>query len=132
MSAAIYLVTEKEVVGLPIFDGKRLSLALDDLDFLAQKLDLELPSSFLHVTKEELEDVIASAGVDMMDLMIPETEWFDAENLLETVFALRVHLERHPEAMLHSASVLPDLRALELALELCEAKEISVRLTIDI
>ena len=132
MSAAIYLVTEKEVVGLPIFDGKRLSLALDDLDFLAQKLDLELPSSFLHVTKEELEDVIASAGVDMMDLMIPETEWFDAENLLETVFTLRVHLERHPEAMLHSASVLPDLRALELALELCEAREISVRLTIDI
>ena len=132
MSAAIYLVTEKEVVGLPVIDGKRLSLALDDLDFLAQKLDLELPSSFLHVTKEELEDVIASAGVDMMDLMIPETEWFDAENLLETVFALRVHLERHPEAMLHSASVLPDLRALELALELCEAKEISVRLTIDI
>ena len=132
MSAAIYLVTEKEVVGLPVIDGKRLSLALDDLDFLAQKLDLELPSSFLHVTKEELEDVIASTGVDMMDLMIPETEWFDAENLLETVFALRVHLERHPEAMLHSASVLPDLRALELALELCEAREISVRLTIDI
>ena len=132
MSAAIYLVTKKEVVGLPVIDGKRLSLALDDLDFLAQKLDLELPSSFLHVTKEELEDVIASAGVDMMDLMIPETEWFDAENLLETVFALRVHLERHPEAMLHSASVLPDLRALELALELCEAREISVRLTIDI
>jgi hypothetical protein len=64
--------------------------------------------------------------------MIPETQWFEAENLLETVFALRVHLEKYPASLQNSRLVLPDLRALELALELCEAKEVPVRLTIDI
>jgi hypothetical protein len=132
MSAAIYLVSEKEVLGLPVIDGKQLSNALDDLDALAQTLNLELLSDFIHITNNELEDALDSAGVDLMDFMIPETQWFEAENLLETVFALRVHLEKYPASLQNSRLVLPDLRALELALELCEAKEVPVRLTIDI
>ena len=132
MSAAIYLVTEKEVLGLPVIDGKPLSNALDDLDALAQTLNLELLSDFIHITNNELEDALGNAGVDLMDFMIPETQWFEAENLLETVFALRVHLEKHPASMQNSSLALSDLRALELALELCEAKEVRVRLTIDI
>ena len=132
MSTAIYLVTKKEVQRLPVINGKQLSNALDDLDALAQKLDLELISDFIHITNNELEDALESAGVDLMDFMIPETQWFEAENVLETVFALRVHLEKHPEDIQNSSLLMPDLRALELALELCEAKEIPVRLSIDI
>jgi virulence-associated protein VapD len=128
MSAAIYLVTELHLADLPSMDGKQLSNAFDDLDFLAEKLGLELPSSFLYVTKDEIEDV----GVDLMDFMMPQTEWFEAEIVLETVFALRVHLEKHPNAIPSSESVLIDLKSLELALEICEAKGVAVRLTIDI
>lgn len=132
MSTAIYLVTEKVILGLPNIEGTQLSVALDDLDFLAEKLNLELLSDFFHITNNELEGALGNAGVDLMDFMIPETQWFEAENLLETVFALRVHLEKHPESMQNSSLALSDLRVLELALELCEAKEVPVRLTIDI
>ena len=132
MSAAIYLVTEKVILGLPNIDGTQLSIALDDLDFLAEKLDLELLGNFVHISNNELEDALGNAGVDLMDFMLPETQWFDAENILETVFALRVHLEKHLDSIQNSSLTLPDLRALELALELCETKEVRVRLTIDI
>ena len=132
MSAAIYLVTEKVILGLPNIDGTQLSIALDDLDFLAEKLDLELLGNFVHISNNELEDALGNAGVDLMDFMLPETQWFDAENILETVFALRVHLEKHLDSIQNSSLTLPDLRALELALELCETREVRVRLTIDI
>ena len=132
MSAAIYLVTEKVILGLPDIDGTQLSIALDDLDFLAEKLDLELLGNFVHISNNELEDALGNAGVDLMDFMLPETQWFDAENILETVFALRVHLEKHLDSIQNSSLTLPDLRALELALELCETREVRVRLTIDI
>ena len=132
MSAAIYLVTEKVILGLPNIDGTQLSIALDDLDFLAEKLDLELLGNFVHISNNELEDALGNAGVDLMDFMLPETQWFDAENILETVFALRVHLEKHLDSIQNSSLTLPDLRALELALELCETKEVRVRLTIEI
>jgi hypothetical protein len=56
MSAAIYLVSEKEVLGLPVIDGKQLSNALDDLDALAQTLNLELLSDFIHITNNGLYD----------------------------------------------------------------------------
>jgi hypothetical protein len=128
MSAAVYLVTEKHLLGLPTIDGKQLSNAFDDLDFLAENMGLELLSSFLQVTKDELE----GAGVDLMDFMMPQTEWFEAGTVLETIFALRVHLEKHSTAIPNAEAVLPDLRSLELALELCEAKGVCVRLTIDI
>ena len=132
MNAPIYLVTEKVILGLPNIDGTQLSIALDDLDFLAEKLDLELLGNFVHISNNELEDALGNAGVDLMDFMLPETQWFDAENILETVFALRVHLEKHPDSIQNSSLTLPDLRALELALELCETREVRVRLTIDI
>ena len=132
MSAAIYLVTEKVILGLPNIDGTQLSIALDDLDFLAEKLDLELLGNFVHISNNELEDALGNAGVDLMDFMLPETQWFDAENILETVFALRVHLEKHLDSIQNSSLTLPDLRALELALELCETREVRVRLTIEI
>ena len=132
MNAAIYLVTEKVILGLPNIDGTQLSIALDDLDFLAEKLDLELLGNFVHISNNELEDALGNAGVDLMDFMLPETQWFDAENILETVFALRVHLEKHLDSIQNSSLTLPDLRALELALELCETREVRVRLTIDI
>lgn len=132
MNAAIYLVTEKVILGLPDIDGTQLSIALDDLDFLAEKLDLELLGNFVHISNNELEDALGNAGVDLMDFMLPETQWFDAENILETVFALRVHLEKHLDSIQNSSLTLPDLRALELALELCETREVRVRLTIDI
>ena len=132
MNAPIYLVTEKVILGLPNIDGTQLSIALDDLDFLAEKLDLELLGNFVHISNNELEDALGNAGVDLMDFMLPETQWFDAENILETVFALRVHLEKHLDSIQNSSLTLPDLRALELALELCETREVRVRLTIDI
>ena len=132
MSAAIYLVTEKQTPGLPAIDGKQLSNALDDLDFLAEKLNLEPLGSFVHITSLDLEGTLGETGVDLMDYMVPQNQWFEAENLLETVFALRVHLERQRDAIAGGAMVLPDLKALELALELCETREIQVRLTIDI
>ena len=132
MNAPIYLVTEKVILGLPDIDGTQLSIALDDLDFLAEKLELELLGNFVHISNNELEDALGNAGVDLMDFMLPETQWFDAENILETVFALRVHLEKHLDSIQNSSLTLPDLRALELALELCETREVRVRLTIDI
>jgi hypothetical protein len=128
MSSAVYLVPEPSLIQMPVIDGKCLSSALEDLDVLAEQLQLEPLSSFVHVTNEEIED----AGVDFMDFLMPQTQWFNAENLLETVFALRVHLGKHPQAILNSELVMPDLKALELALELCETNNIAVRLTIDI
>jgi hypothetical protein len=128
MNVAISLATQGTFNELPAFDGKQLYQALDDLDFLAQKLNLEPLGSFLYVTKEEVED----AGVDLMDFMMPQTEWFEAEDVLEIVFELRVHLEKLPDSIANTVIVLPALKSLELALELCETNNLAVRLTLEV
>jgi hypothetical protein len=128
VNAAVTLAAQKLLIGLPAFDGRLIYQSLEDLDVLAQKLNLEPLDSFLAVTNEEMED----ASVDLMDFLMPRTEWFEAEDILETVFALRVHLERQPDAVASTATVLPELRSLELALELCETNQIAVRLTLEV
>jgi hypothetical protein len=128
MSSAVYLVPEPSLAEIPVIDSKALSNALEDLDVLAEQLELEPLSSFLHVSRDEIED----AGVNLMDFLMPQTQWFEAENMLETVFALRIHLEKHPKAISNIELVMPDLKALELALEVCENHKVRVRLTIDI
>jgi hypothetical protein len=128
MNAAISLSVQGDFLQLPTFDGTQLYQALEDLDFLAQKLNLEPLGSFLGITKDEIED----AGVDLMDFLMPQTEWFEAEDVLETVFDLRVHLEKQPQSIANTVCVLPELKSLELALELCETKHIAVRLTLEV
>ncbi len=128
MNAAISLAVQGRFIELPTFDGRQLYQALEDLDFLAQKLKLEPLGSFIALTEEELED----SGVDLMEFMMPQSEWFEAEEVLETVFDLRVHLERHPDAIANTLTVLPELKLLELALEKCETKQIAVRLTLEV
>jgi hypothetical protein len=128
MSGAVYLVPEPNLVEIPVIDGKALSNALEDLDVLALTLGLEPLSSFVHVTNDDLKN----AGIDLMEFLIPQAQWFEAENMLETVFALRVHLEKHSKAIPNIELVMTDLKALELALEVCENHHVRVRLTIDI
>lgn len=128
MNAAITLAAQKHLIELPAFDGKLIYQALEDLDVLAHKLNLEPLGSFLAVTKEEIED----AGVDLMDFMMPQTEWFEAEDVLETVFDLRVYLEKQPQSIANTVTVLPELKLLELSLELCETNNLAVRLTLEV
>jgi hypothetical protein len=128
VNASISLAVQGRLIGLPTFDGNHLYRALEDLDSLAQTLNLEPLGSFLVVTKEEIED----ASVDLMDFMMPHTEWFEAENILETVFDLRVQLERQPNVIPNGSTVLPELKLLELSLELCETNHIAVRLRLEV
>jgi hypothetical protein len=127
MNAVLSLAVQGGYLQLPAIDGKQLLNNLEDLDLLAEELKLELLTTFLYLSKDEIDNL----GVDMIDFVMPQNEWFEAEKLLETVFALRVHLEKQPHAIPNVFLVLPDLKALELALEICEANHTSVRLTID-
>ncbi len=128
MNAALSLAVQGRFIELPTFNGKHLYLALDDLDFIAQKLKLEPLGSFIAVTKEEIED----ASVDLIEFMMPQSAWFEAEDVLETVFDLRVHLEKHPQSIPNTLTVLPELKLLELALEKCETNHLAVRLTFEV
>lgn len=128
MNAALSLAIQGRFIELPAFDGRQLYQALEDLDLLALELNLEPLGSFIAVIKEEIED----AGVDLMDFMMPQTEWFEAEDVLETVFNLRVHLEKQESAIPNALTVLSELKLLELALELCETNQIAVRFTLEV
>jgi hypothetical protein len=128
VNAWISLGVQGRFLESPTFDGAQLYQALEDLDSLAQQLNLEPLGSFIAVTDEEIEDV----GIDLMDFMMPQTEWFEAEDILETVFDLRVHLEKQPDAIPNSTTVLPELKLLELALEKCETSNLAVRLTLEV
>ncbi len=128
MNAALSLAFQGRFMQLPAFDGARLYQALEDLDVLAQKLNLEPLGSFVALVGEEIDD----AGVDLMDFMMPQTEWYEAEDVLKTVFDLRVHLEKQPAEIPNVLTVLPELKLLELALELCETNQIAVRFTLEV
>ena len=79
-----------------------------------------------------LQEDIEDTGVDLMDFMMPATQWFEADDVLETVFELRVHLEKKSEAIANTLTVLPELKLLELALEQCETNQIAVRFTLEV
>lgn len=121
MSAALYIVSEREIDGLDIFvDGKAVGHADEEtLEAICVELGVpplmafysENPAALADFLTEEMEEEAPSRDE------LPAEEWFSAADGLVTVAALADHLQAHPSAVADAAAIVNDLRDYARVLE---------------
>jgi hypothetical protein len=127
MSAALYIVLEKDVDFDYFVNGKVLSRVEPQLAELAEELGVPSLMSFFSVSPEEAE----AFDIDLDEIEIPPAQWFDAVEGLRTVRALIDHLEGSPDSLANTDAILRDLREYEKVLGQADAQKVRWHLAVD-
>lgn len=115
MGAALFITLEKEIPGFDtIVSGKALSRSADRLERIARKLGVKPLMEFHSANAVDAADFLEAHDVEGVE--IPPEQWFDPDEGLATVLALRSHLEKQPKALVNTADVIADLDAFERVL----------------
>jgi hypothetical protein len=136
MSAALFIVPEREVEGLDTFvDGKALA-HVEDFDGLARAAGVRPLMEFFSETEGDLLSVFGEEGDDgefhlPEGMEAPETAWFEAAAGLETVRGLLRYLAAHPDAIPRSRTVVEDLRGFEEVLSGLDKAGVRWHLSVD-
>lgn len=132
MSAALFIVLEREVQGLDtMMDGKCLSQASKKLDKLAAKLQVTPLSEFLSTDPAQAAEFLDGEGIGDSDIPIPPLRQFTAEQGLATVRALLAHIGSHPDSIPDSASIAKDLQDFERILSSAAAHGVGWHMEVD-
>ena len=124
MSAAYYIVLEKEINGLDSsMRGKGLSKNIESLDEAARKLGVRPLSEFVSMSEDAVADLMGDDAI--ADLELPPMEQFSAKEGLATVKALLGYTP------VHSGHVIEDLRECERILAVAAEHGVGWHLQID-
>ncbi len=129
MSVAIYIVCESEVDGEDTaVDGKALGhVDPDVLDGMARTLGCTPLYDFMSFAADDISEFVDD--IDALDL--PDDSWFPAKDGLQTVRALRTHLQANPADVPDPDQVIEDLNDFERVLGALETRGAGFRLAID-
>ena len=86
------------------------------IDELAERLELRRLSRFFSADPDAVSAYLAEQGLDPSQYDLPDEEWFDAADGLETVRGLLDAIRAEPESVPKSDKVLSDLEAVEQVL----------------
>src|SRR6516165_3626954 len=79
--------------------GVTLLYLQHQIDELAQRLDLRPLSRFFSTNPESVSAYLAEQGLNPADFDLPDEEWHDAAEGLETVRGLLVAIRAEPESI---------------------------------
>ena len=131
MSAALFIVPEREVPGLDVFvNGKALGHA-KDLDGLAERAGVHPLMDFFSVDPESAAAFCEEAGADAPEGGFPPEQWFPAADGLTTVRGLLSYLEANPTAARDSSAVIEDLKDFESILSRLASEGVGWHLAVD-
>lgn len=130
MGAAFYITTEngsREFATL--IDGKALCRLAEDLDRIAERVKVNVITSFVSVSAEEIAELL---GEGFGEAGGSVEQWFAPEAGIVTVNALIDHIRGNPGSIDEQDLVLMDLESLRQALVLAMEQGVRWRLAIDI
>jgi hypothetical protein len=101
MGVMTFITLEREIPDLEDkLGGKALAWYQLRLDTRARRLGLKPLSDFLSMDAEQAADLMAEFGpAEGQDVGLPEEEWFDAADGLETVRGLLSYFHDNPRAL---------------------------------
>ena len=113
MGAAYYIVLDNPNPGFDVFvNGKAIARDAARLSRLAGALGLRRPEDYFAMSAADADAIADEFGVEG-ELPVPPEQWFDADEGLAWVAALRGHLESHPASVTNANAVLRDLAEFE-------------------
>lgn len=130
MSLAFYIVVNSKVEGLDTFvDGKAVGHANQTaLTTLCKKLNVRPLEEFISQDPEEMSEFLEDHGIEADNL---QEQWFDAEDGLATVSALRRYLSENPTALKNSEALCEDLAEYERVLEGIKKENVQWHFAVD-
>jgi len=132
MSAALYIVPEKEIAGFDsAVNGKALSAGEAELALITEKLRVTSLMDFFSQSPAETIDFIAYQGGADDDLDVADETWFSPADGLKTTRALLGYLEENPDAASATHAITRELREFETVLQKLSDENVRWHLAVD-
>jgi hypothetical protein len=131
MAGGWYVLLERDLPGVEVStDGGRALLYFHrQIDDLAARLELPALSGFFRPDRAAVLEYLRNQGVEPDPESLPDEDWFDAADGLQTVRGLLAHLRDDPAAAPSADKVIADLEELERVLTPADAAGVPFRLT---
>ena len=131
MSAAYYIVLDREIDGIDLFvNGKAVARESDRLALMTQALGLRDINEFVSADPDDLAATAEEFGIDLPDEPPPET-WFAPEEGLSWVSQLQAHLTANPDEVGDADTVLDDLAEYRALLNAAQTHEVRWHFAVD-
>ncbi|MDX9701197.1 MAG: hypothetical protein RBT55_16615 [Rhodocyclaceae bacterium] len=132
MSYAYYIVTREGIDGFdPFVNGKAIAQADEKVfERLCNVLKVRPLTDFISQDPDDLADFIEGEGLNVPDAL-PDEVWFDAEDGLVVVRALRQYLSTHPNALNNAAAISDELAEYQAVLERIQQAQVQWHLAVD-
>jgi hypothetical protein len=128
MSLAWYIQLERNIPGFEVFvNGKAIAKVGEVLDSIANDVGVTPLSDFFSASTKDLVSMAESHGVDLKEMgVIPEEQWFPAEDGVKTVRALMQAESRNLDDR-----ILEELKEFQKVLQAAASNGIRWHLAID-
>ena len=133
MSAAFFIVAERDVPGLDVFvNGKALAhVPHRQLEKLAAQAGVRPLIEFYSLDPEEAASILEDEEIEPPEGGFPPTQWFEAQDGLATVRGLIAFLESNPTAIANMSAVIDDLLGFEEVLRGLASADVRWHLAVD-
>lgn len=131
MGAAYFIAINSDEPGFDSFvNGKAIALDSEGLERVTQSLGLKEINEFVSAAPEELAAMAEEFGVDE-PFDVPDEEWFEADEGLGWIAAIREFIESHPDSVSDSQAVLSELAEYQAVLEQVKAAGLRWHFSVD-
>ena len=130
MAGGWHVRLERHLPGVEISTSSGVTLLYlqHQIDELAERLELRPLSRFFSTNPESVSAYLAEQGLNPADFDLPDEEWHDAAEGLETVRGLLVAIRAEPESIPKSDKIVSDLDTIEQVLALAALQEVRFHL----
>jgi hypothetical protein len=130
MAGGWHVRLERDLPGVEISTSSGVTLLYlqRQIDELAARLGLRPLSRFFSSNPEAVASYLAGQGLDPAQFDLPEEEWHEAGDGLETVRGLLGAVRSDPEALPKSDKILSDLEGIEQVLALAALQDVRFHL----
>jgi len=130
MGVAYWIEFDRDDLETDFTDGKSIARAMDDLNALAQELDITPLEAFMGTSLEDLSDLLGEE-IELDDDEPMPTPWFEPAEGLAVIEALIAAVQAHPDRVPAPEDVLSDLHGHAEALRTAAAHGAKWHLAID-
>jgi hypothetical protein len=120
MAGGWHVRLERDLPGVEIATGSGVALLYRQrqIDELAERLRLLPLSRFFSTNPDAVSAYLAEQGLNPAEFDLPDEEWYDPADGLETVRGLLVAIRTEPESIPKSDKIVLDLEGIEQVLTL--------------
>ncbi len=128
---AFYIVLQQTISGVDAtgLEGHALSKYNVELEALAKQAGVNPLLSFFSATAEDVMGLLDDDGAEKQTIPIPEEQWFQAEEGLNTIAALLQSMADTPQ--LEGSRLTAELAEFQRVLQAAQARNIRWHLAID-